>query len=253
VGSAAFDAIADKLPGILGALASILFVGASYFILTLDRQRANSTSKDDTQVGIKLVLYGLILAGIVMASTGVSGLLSYMLGGFKGGSLAIKMSMPPIIVGAISVLIVSKALLPRTNAEIHKQPERYLLGALGIQFGVMALVDFGGFVNGLFLDVPWALNSSNLAGVAVAGAIGFIAIKRLGTLSGWTTPAPPPAPPMQQPPQGYPPQGGGYPPQGGGYPPQGGGYPPQGGGYPPQGGGYPPQGGGYPPQGGYGR
>ena len=244
----AFEALADKIPALIGAFAAIVFVGASYFILTLDRARANSPSKDDTQAGIKVVLYGLILAGIVTAIAGLDGLVGYMLAGFKGGSGPVKFALPSIIVGALTVLIVAKALLPRTNADTQRQPERYLLAALAIQFGVLALADLNGLLTGLFNDMPWAMNASNLAGIVVFGAVAFLAIKRFGSLSGWVMPVAPPAPPPQQ--QGYPPQGGGYPPQGGGYPPQGGGYPPQGGGYPPQGGGYPPQGGGYPPQGG---
>jgi hypothetical protein len=236
--------------GVLGTVTAILFVGAGYFFISLDRQRANSVTKDDTQVGLKLVLYGLILAGISIAAGGVTLLLAFIFGGFKGGSMPIRQALPTILVGGLVVLIVAQALLPRTNAATQKQVERYLLGALGIQYGVFAILAVNGLLNGLFLEAQWAYTSSNLASVAVSGAIAFLAITRFGALAGWTAP-PPPQAPMQ-----YPPQGGGYPPQGGGYPPQGGGYPPQGGGYPPQGGsGYgPPQGGGGygPPQGGSG-
>ena len=231
---------------ILGTVAAIVFVGAGYFFISLDRQRATSTSKDDTQVGLNLVLYGLVLAGISIAAGGVTTLLSFIFGGFKGGSLPIRQALPTIIVGALVVVLIAKAMLPRTNAATQKQPERFLLGALGIQYGVLAIIAVNGLLSGLFLEAPWAYTSSNLASVAVSGAIAFLAISRFGSLAGWTTP--PPAQPM------YPPQGGGYPPQGGYPPPQGGYPPPQGGGYPPQGGGgFPPQGGGgYPPQGGGG-
>jgi len=235
----------------LGAFAAMAFLGVAYFLLTLDRQRATSLSKDDTQAGLKLVLYALILAGISMAAMGLIELLSYMLGGFKGGSGPIKSSLPSILVGALTVLIVAKALLPRTNAATMHQPERYLAGTLGLGFGIAALTGVDVLLHGLFNDAPWNANAGALSIIVVSGAITLFSIQRFGSLSGWTSPAPAAPPPPQQP--GYPPQGGGYPPQGGGYPPQGGGYPPQGGGYPPQGGGYPPQGGGYPPQGGYGR
>jgi hypothetical protein len=239
---------------ILGTVAAIIFVGAGYFFLSLDRHRANSASKDDTQVGLKLVLYGLVLAGISMAAGGVTTLLAFIFGGFKGGSLPIRQALPTIIVGGLVVVVIAKALLPRTNAATQKQPERYLLGALGIQYGVFAIIAVNGLLGGLFLEAPWAYTSSNLASVAVSGAIAFLAITRFGALAGWT--APPPSAPMYPPQQGYPPpQQQGYPPPGGGYPPQGGGgYPPQGGGgYPPQGGGgYPPQGGGGGGGGGYG-
>jgi hypothetical protein len=161
--------------------------------------------------------------------------------------------LPPIVVGALTFVVVTKALLPRTNAATQKQPERYFLGALAVQFGIMALADVNQLLEGVFTSSPWGANAMYLAGTIIGGAILFVAVSRFGAISGWTQPVA--APPMAPPPQ-YPPQGGGYPPQGGGYPPPGGGYPPQGGGgYPPQGGGgYPPQGGGgYPPQGGYGR
>ena len=238
---------------IIGAVAAVVFVGVAYIIITIDRMRATSPSKDDTQVGLKLVLFGLILAGVQLVAAGATSFLSSAFGGFKGGSMPVRAAIPPIIVGVAVIAVMLKMMLPRTNWTTHKQPERYLVGALGIQFGVMAILGVSGLLNGLFLEAPWAYTSSSLASTVVSAAIAFLAVTRLGAASGWTQPPPPV---MQAPPQagpGYPPQGGGYPPQGGGYPPQGGGYPPQGGGYPPQGGGYPPQGGGgYPPQGGGG-
>jgi len=250
------EAILEKLPSLIGAFAAVAFVGAAYFLLTLDRNRANSPSKDDTQAGLKIVLFGIILAGVVMAAGGADQLLTYVFGGFKGGSGPIKMAIPPIVVGALTVVIVMKAVLPRTNASTQRQAERYFLGALAIEFAVFGLANLQGFLSGLFTDMPWVMNAGNISGAVIGAGVLFFSLGRFGAISGWTAPVAPP--PMQHPPQGggYPPQGGGYPPQGGGYPPQGGGYPPQGGGgYPPQGGGgYPPQGGGgYPPQGGYGR
>ena len=246
-----FELIGRDPTVMIGALAAFIFVGAAYFIITLDRQRATSPSKDDTQVGLKLVLYGLILAGISLAAQGAIGFLAYVFSGAKGGSGPIRMAFPPMLVGVAVVFAVAKVMLPRTNATTQRQPERYLLGALGLQYGVFAILGISGVLNGIFLEYPWAATSGSLASTIVSAAIGFVAINRFGAASGWSMPAPPP--PMQYPPQQGPPPGGGYPPQGGGYPPQGGGYPPQGGGgYPPQGGGgYPPQGGGsggYPPR-----
>jgi hypothetical protein len=237
-------------PGFLGATAAIGFIAFAYFMLTLDRGRANSPSKDDTQAGIKLVLWALIIAGVATVSGGVVELLGYMLSGFKGGSVPVKHSLPTILVGALVIVVAAKAFMPRTNNSTHHQVERYALGMLGLGYGLMALFALNMLLEGLFNDAPWGANASSIASLLVALAVAGFSIPRFGGMSGWTAPV---APPPMAPPQ-YPPQGGGYPPQGGGYPPQGGGYPPQGGGYPPQGGGYPPQGGGYPPQGGgYGR
>jgi len=252
----------DDMPGMgrgMGELLQLLpsiealalaggFVVFAYLVITLDRRRETSPSKDDTQVGIKLVLYGLALAGILIAATGVEGLLSYVLGGFKGGAGPIKGALPPILVGGAAAVAMLTMMIPRTNSKVAPQAERFAVGVLGLVYGSLAIGQTTAFLGGLFNSFPWAMTSGSLAGMLVSGAIGFLAVNRLGALSSWSAPARPAAPMS---PPGYPPQqGGGYPPQGGGYPPQqGGGYPPQGGGYPPQGGGYPPQGGGgYPPR-----
>jgi hypothetical protein len=233
---------------------AVVFIGASYFIITLDRQRANSPSKDDTQVGIKLVIWAFIIAGVGLAAAGVDSLLSFALGGFKGGSMMIRAALAPIIVGAGTVVLFGLVFLGKTNNATMKQPERYALGLMGFTYGIQALFELTQVINGVFVSASWGDISGGLAGGVIHGAIGFVAILMLGAKSGWTGPAPPQRMMQNMPGQGgAPPQGGGYPPQGGGYPPQGGGYPPQGGGYPPQGGGgYPPQGGGGYPQGGQG-
>ncbi|HEU0033060.1 MAG TPA: hypothetical protein VFQ53_20650 [Kofleriaceae bacterium] len=249
-------------PSILAALTSYVpvavaigFVAFSYFIITLDRQRATSPSKDDTQVGIKLVLYGLVIAGVGLAASGLDQLLGYMLGGFKGGSMPIRFALPSIIVGAVVVLIMWLVLMPKTNAATHRQPERYALGLLALVYGALAIAGINQVLTGVFTEASWQITSRGLSSTLVFGAIGFLALIMLGSRSGWAGPQPParmPGPGPQGQSGGYPPQGGGYPPQGGygqggGYNPQGGGYPPQGGGYPPQGGGYGQGGGGYPP------
>ena len=251
---------ASALLGGLGEaapFAAIAFLVVSYFMLTWDRTRANSPSKDDTQAGLKLVLYALMLVSLMMAVGGVGGLVSVVFSGFKGGASQIKPVVAPIVVGAIGLLVFGKVFMSRTNDSANHQPERYFLGAVTVLYGGIALLSFAGLFNGLIQDAPWEHNSGMLAAAAVSGAVAILALMKFGALSGWVAPVRPVAPPPMQNPQqsqGYPPQGGGYPPQGGGYPPQGGGYPPQGGGYPPQGGGYPPQGGGYGGQGGgYGR
>jgi hypothetical protein len=251
----------EELPAVIGMASPFLAIGFlafGYFMITLDRSRAGSASKDDGQVGIKLVLHALVLMGVMMAAGGVTQLAAYVFSGFKGGAGPIKQAIPPIAIGAVVVLLAAKAFLPRTNNATNHQAERFMLGTLAIIYGGFMLLELDLFVTGLINDRPWEANSGAFASGVVSAAVTMLGIMRLGSISGWVAPAPPPPPPPQQsqgmpPGGGYPPQGGGYPPQGGGYPPQGGGYPPQGGGYPPQGGGgYPPQGGGYPPQGGGG-
>jgi len=237
-------------------LVAPLFVVAGYFFILLDRRREGSLSRDDRQVGLKLVLYAFGLAGLSFVSAGVFNLLAYILGGFKGGTDNLKLSIAHLIAGGAVLGGVLFALLPRTNTKELPQVERFALGLVALISGIGAVTAIDGFMTGLFGGGAWADTSRNLAAVLTFGALGFVALTRHGALSGWTAPvraAAPMSPPgvmPQQYPQGYPQQyqQPGYPP-GGGYPPQGGGgYPPQGGG-----GGYPPQGGGgYPPQGGGG-
>ncbi len=234
------DKFLDAAGAELGPIAAMAFVLLGYLVITIDRSRANSASKDDTQVGLKLVLYGLVIAGVHLAAHGIAMFLGFALGGFKGGGAPVRLAMPPIIVGSVIVLGVMKALLPRTNTATYRQAERFLLGALGIELGVFAIVAVDSMLTGMFNDGAWSRTADALATAAVNGAIAVLAITRFGAIAGWTMPVAPPPPP-QYPPQGYPPQG--FPPPGGGYPPQGGGgYPP------PQGGGGfpPPQGGGNP-------
>ena len=224
-------------------------------MLTLDRQRANSLSKDDTQAGLKIVLFALCLFGIGTAAGGLQILLGSVLGGFKEGGAVIKVSLP-----ADRRRCTDRRRRVEGAAAAHERGDPQAGRAVlpGRPRGPVRNLRAGcrerAASSGVFMSAPWGVTAQYLA----------------GDRHRWRDPVPLGQPlrrdlgldaagrarrRWQHPPQ-YPPQGGGYPPQGGGYPPQGGGYPPQGGGgYPPQGGGgYPPQGGGgYPPQGGYGR
>ncbi len=242
---------------VVGMAVAIGYAFFALVVITLDRFRANSTSKDDTQVELKIVLFGLALMGLFIASDGVTSLVAAITSGFKGGGESIKVALAPIAVGAGAFAAIALGLLPRTNSSTARSAEALALLTVALYFGTSAIGSAYLFLTNLVMSGPWAGGAGALARLIVDGALGFLALNRLGALAGWAAPVRPP-PPLYPPPQGggYPPQGGGYPPPGGGYPPQGGGgYPPQGGGgYPPQGGGgYPPQGGGgFPPQGGGG-
>jgi hypothetical protein len=245
----------DRALGSAGGLIGGIGIAVGYaflalVVITLDRFRPTSTSKDDTQVELKILLYALSLMALFIAAEGVTGLAATVLGGFKGGGDAIKGVLAPIVVGVGALAGLNAAFLPRTNASTARSAEALALLAVGVYFGSSAIGAAYLFITTLVKSATWAETSGAFAKLAVDGVIAVLALNRLGGLAGWTMPVRPVAPPPQYPPQGYPPQGGGYPPPGGGFPPQGGGYPPQGGGFPPQGGGFPPQGGGYPPQGG---
>src|SRR5688572_21204445 len=109
------------------AFLAIGFVVFGYFINTIDRTRANSPSKDDTQVGIKLVIWAFILAGVAMAVMGLGQFLDYALGGFKGGSMRFRIVLGPLLVGAGTAVVGMFLLLPKTNNAQNRQIERYAL------------------------------------------------------------------------------------------------------------------------------
>jgi hypothetical protein len=66
----------------VGPLVAIAFVLLGYLVITIDRTRVTSPSRDDTQVGLKLVLYGLVIAGALMVAHGVAMFVGFALGGF---------------------------------------------------------------------------------------------------------------------------------------------------------------------------
>ncbi|MCP4448787.1 MAG: hypothetical protein GY811_26155 [Myxococcales bacterium] len=260
--------------GIGVTLALSFFVGA-YFFAVWDARREGAA--EDGQVGLKLVLYTLILGTLGVAVGGVDTLLHFMLSGAETGTPAIKAGVAGIAAGGLILAGLVMVMLPRTNTKDNPKAFRMTLGFVAVIAGSAAIVYFSLFVTSMIMGGgTWVLKSRMLAHFITYGAVGYFALNTLGGLSGWTAPTRPQAipqgggyPPQQSggipqgggypPQQGGMPQQGGYPPQGGmpqqgGYPPQsGGGYPPQsGGGYPPQGGGHPPQGGGHPPQGGGG-
>src|SRR5687768_17057816 len=64
---------------------ALIFVLVGYFAIAIERRREGSTSRDDTQVGIKLVLWALMVLAALSLAEAVQHLLWYVLGGFKGG------------------------------------------------------------------------------------------------------------------------------------------------------------------------
>lgn len=242
------DAVMQGVQAAVSSAALVGFVAIGYTLIVLDRRRDASPARDDTQVGLKLALWGVILAGVLTAAGGCEDLLAFVLGGFKGGWKAMRGPLATIVAGALPVAAVWKLMLPRTNGAEKPYVERLALGAIAVLASAATLIGLQGFLTDLLAASPWAQIAAGLSQAGVWGGLAVLAASRLGLMSGWRAmpprmPVAPMAPPMA------PPGGAGMPPLGGGYPPpQGGGYPPQGGGYPPQGGGYPPQGGGWPGQ-----
>src|SRR5688572_9461965 len=69
--------------GTVSAMLVGVFLVLGYFAVLIDRRRDGSPSRDDTQVGIKLVLYGVAIVAVLMVVGGLQALFEYVLGGFK--------------------------------------------------------------------------------------------------------------------------------------------------------------------------
>lgn len=206
----------DLLAPEIAPIFAIVFVAVGYLVISL-----RGMAKDDTQVGLKLVLFGLLLACIQLAARGASNFLGFALGGFKGGSAVAKESIPPIMVGGVIGFVIAKLLLVRTNYASQRQIERFFLGTVGAAYGAGAIVVVNDTLTAVFTDAAWRHTAHGLATTGVVGALALYAISRFGALSGWSVPVmaappPPPAPPpgnVTPPPIGYgpPPSDGGNP------------------------------------------
>lgn len=218
--------LADQLddPVTLAAV----FILLAYLVITIDRRRDGSPSKDDPQVGIKVVIYGLLITAVLTAAHAAQALLGFVLGGFKGGWASMREPFASVLAFGGPAVALYLWFLPRTNAFERPAVERLAVGAVAAIAGGAALVGLDAFLRFLFAGADWVLISAGLASVGVWGGVAMLAILRLGALSGWRAipraPQMPMMPPMSgqpMPPQGMPPLGGGYPPQqGGGWPPQ---------------------------------
>src|SRR5262249_32965665 len=119
-------------PGL--AIGTSVAVGYAFFallLITLDRFRPGSTSKDDTQAELKILLFALALIGLALGAGGVTDLAASILGGFRGGVDAIKAVLAPIVVGGGTLAAILLMFLPRTNARTARGAEALALLTIG--------------------------------------------------------------------------------------------------------------------------
>jgi hypothetical protein len=206
-------------------MVALVFALLSYLLLTIDRRRDGSPSRDDNQIGLKVLLFSTLAVATLLAAEGTRELLAFILGGFKGGWRAMRGPLATTIAGGAIAGAIYFLLLPRTNHTEKPQAERLAVGMVGAWLGGAAVAALAAFLEAVLSGSSWRTISDALATIGVAGGVAILMILRLGALSGWRAmprvPPMPMSPPMTgQPPGGYPP--GSMPPLGGGYPPQGG-------------------------------
>ncbi|MEM9494297.1 MAG: hypothetical protein AAGC55_34445, partial [Myxococcota bacterium] len=190
-----------------GAAIAVLFFG--YFYIFWDKRNDESKNKDDGQVGLKLVLYALILVALAIAVGGLQGILGWLLSGAKGGSGPIKAGLAHIVAGGAGIAGIMFLFLPRTNAKDYPQAERFALGAVAALAGISTIVSLDALLSSLLGGGNWSSGgAAATASLLVSGGLMMLSLTRFGAMSGWTAPARPAAPMGAGFPQsGYSPQG----------------------------------------------
>lgn len=235
--------------------AAVIMVAACYFFTFWDRRREDCPDAEDTQLGLKLLLYGFLMIALAYAASGLHSVLFFLLSAAKP-SFLIKGGLGSLIAGGAVFGLVFAVFLKRTNAQTYDRVERWTLAFVAAAAGAAAVTAFYELLTGLFTSRAWrlhasdaegaakllatlkmgkAVNASYLAELLVFGPLAFLALSRFGAVSGWTIPV------RQAPMQGFqqPAPGQGYPQgqmqQQGSQPQQPYGQQPA----PPQGGGFP--------------
>src|SRR5262245_41817984 len=114
------------------------FLALGYFAVLIDRRREGSPSAADTQVGIKLVLYGLAITGVLLVVTGLEHLFQFVLGGFKPTE-TLKQAGADLVAGGFVALGVLALALPKTNARSMPQVERFAWGVIALYTGLISV------------------------------------------------------------------------------------------------------------------
>jgi hypothetical protein len=185
---------------------TFVFVAVGYIAIVIDRARAGSPGRDDTQAGLKLVVFGLAMAALSLVVLGVVRLLSTILGGFHDFVHSVRINVPAMIVGAGVLAGLATLVLPRTNHASHRQVERFATGLLTLQYGIAAIVMVYFLLTDVFLAGSWAEISDEAAHTVIYVVVAGAALLRFGSASGWSapTPRPLPPPPLPEPQQAVP-------------------------------------------------
>jgi hypothetical protein len=214
----------DKLLAGQAALPAALmgaFIVVGYLATVLDRRRETSPSRDDTQVGIKLVLFGFVIVGFLVLTGGLEQLFAFILGGFKP-TMTLKLGLAGLLTGGVVAAAAAFVALPRTNNKAMPQIERYAFGTIAAVAGLGATMALHAVLTGVFTSAPWKAVAGELAQLFAHALVALFALTRHGGLSGWGRAAPPQGYPQPGYGQGFPPTQQGFPSGQQGFPPQGG-------------------------------
>lgn len=276
-------ALAPSLPGVPssgGPIAAALAINVAVVIYVLlfwgQRSAGECSWREDDQLGLKVIVAALILAGTALFAVGLQNLLHLLLT-FKDFGSRTKALLPDLLVGALVLGGAIMFAVPKTNHDKQPKALRLTAGAIALTSVIATVLALDALLDDVFHLRDWKVIADSLTQVLTAAIVfagsGYMYAKMIG-IEVPDIPMPSDQPQQQQqqyqqpqqgyqqPQQGQPQQQGfqqqpqaGYqqppqqPPQQGGYPPQvGGAAPPRPGAPPAPSGGPPP--GGYPPPGG---
>ena len=195
----------DTLAGLVGGGAVTptivgLFIVLGYFAVVIDRRRDNSSSRDDHNVGVKLVLFALVIAGVLILVGGLQQLFAWAFGGFKATD-QLKEAAANFVTGGFVVMTLIVFALPRTNSRTAPQVERFALGVIALFTGLTTIGALNDVIRFVFMGEQWPKIGGSLAQVIAHALVAGLSIARLGRLSNWGGASQQAQPPYQQ---GYP-------------------------------------------------
>jgi hypothetical protein len=158
------------------------------YLFTAWERRREGADDSDTQVGLKLVLYTLMVVALGMAASGLSAAAFWLVSGTQAGFDTLKGGLGSIIAGGGVLVALFLLVLPRTNAATETRSSRFFLGYVAAVSGLIAIASIDSLANSLIYWSDWASVAGPLSSVIVYGGLAFLALNRFGVLSGWTAP-----------------------------------------------------------------
>ncbi len=175
-------------PTAMAVSMGIAFIAFGYLVVTLDRRREESRSRDDDQVGFKLGLWAILIAAVLTAGEAFGDLLAFALGGFDGHW---EDPTGHLLASAAATVVVAKVFLPKTNNADKPQIERFGLGTIMALAGIRGLIGLDQTLVDTFDADGWTTISKGLSTTLAAVGLALLIGWRYGALSGARIKAPP--------------------------------------------------------------
>ncbi|NVB40408.1 hypothetical protein G6O69_21390 [Pseudenhygromyxa sp. WMMC2535] len=197
-----------SLSTLVGGLWALPIAGVIYLLLVLGKLFAPGCPwKDDDQLGLKVIISALLLVGTALFAGGLQGLL-HLLITFDEFLATLKIVLPDLLVGAITLGGALMFGVPRTNHEQFPKAMRLTAGAIALSGAVTTVLSLDNLLTTIFLWPSWSAVAGSLttlltAVIVFAGA-GYVFARLCGVqVPSLPVPAEPGQPGVAQGQQGY--------------------------------------------------